>query len=85
MWWVYLLLCADGSFYCGSTNNLEKRFETHKAGKGGKYTKSHPVIKLIYSEQFPDKSAALKREIEIKSWSRAQKIKSLKLNIDSFL
>jgi len=79
MWFVYILLCEDGSFYCGSTNNLAKRFAAHQVGKGGKYTKSHPVVKLIYSEQFTEKSAALKREMEIKSWRREQKIKNLKL------
>ncbi len=78
MWFVYILLCQDGSFYCGSTNDLKQRFEIHKNGKGGRYTRSHKVVKLIYNEQFESKSESLRREIEIKSWSRNKKVKFLK-------
>lgn len=80
-WFVYILLCEDSSLYTGSTNNLEKRFKTHKNGKGGKYTRSHKPLKIIHSEKFETKSEALKREIEIKSWSRGDKIQNLKLEI----
>ncbi|MDP3973974.1 MAG: GIY-YIG nuclease family protein [Candidatus Daviesbacteria bacterium] len=79
MWFVYVLLCKDGTFYTGSTNNLEKRFSEHKNGKGGHYTRSHKPIKIMYSEQLPTKSAALKREIEIKKWRRSKKIQALNL------
>ncbi len=79
MWFVYVLKCVDGTFYTGATNNLEKRFLEHKMGKGGRYTRSHKVIQIIYSEQFSTKSRALKKEFEIKSWSRQKKIKALKL------
>ena len=79
MWFVYVLLCQDNSFYTGASNNLQKRFIDHKNGKGGHYTKSHKPVKLIYSEQFPTHSQALKRESEIKSWNRKKKIKLLKL------
>ena len=74
MWHVYILLCEDGSLYTGSTNNLGKRFLEHKSGKGGKYTRSHKPIKLVYKEQLPTQSEALKKEAEIKSWSRQKKI-----------
>ncbi len=74
MWFIYILLCTDGSYYTGATNNLEKRFLEHKSGKGGRYTRSHKPLKLIYSEQFKTKSEALKREIEIKGWSKQKKI-----------
>ena len=79
MWFVYILLCKVGSFYTGATNNLEKRFAEHKNGKGGHYTRSHQPIKILYFEQLDTKSTALKREIEIKSWSREKKIRILKL------
>ena len=79
MWFVYVLKCEDGTFYTGATNNLEKRFLEHKKGMGGRYTRSHKVVKIVYSEKFPSKSAALKKEFEIKSWSRANKIKKLNL------
>ncbi len=79
MWFVYIFLCTDGSFYTGATNNLKKRFLEHKKGIGGRYTRSHKVIKIIYSEKFPTKGEALKKEYEIKSWKRQVKIKNLKL------
>ena len=78
---MYILLCQDGSLYTGSTNNLEKRFADHKNGKGGKYTRSHKPVRVVYSEKLETKSAALKREIEIKSWNRNQKIKNLHLDL----
>ncbi len=79
MWYIYVLLCEDGSFYTGSTNNLEKRFALHQNGKGAKYTRSHKPLKIVHSEIFDTKIAALKREREIKSWSREKKISTLKL------
>lgn len=83
MWFVYLLLCEDNSFYTGSTNNLENRLKNHKSGKGGKYTRSHKPLKIVHYEKYETKSEALKREIEIKSWTRLQKIKKLNLELRS--
>lgn len=80
MWFVYVIQCVDGSLYTGSTNNLEKRFSEHKMGKGGRYTRAHKAIKMIYSEKLSSQSEVLKREMEIKSWNREKKIKILKLN-----
>ncbi|OGH19646.1 MAG: hypothetical protein A2868_04295 [Candidatus Levybacteria bacterium RIFCSPHIGHO2_01_FULL_40_15b] len=81
MWYVYVLLCSDDSLYTGSSNNPDARFEDHKNGKGGRYTRSHKPIKLLYTEEIESKSVALKRESEIKSWSRAEKIRILRLKI----
>ena len=81
MWYVYILLCSDGSLYTGISNNPKVRFEDHKNGKGGRYTRSHKPIKLLYTEELGSKSAALKRESQIKSWPRAEKIRILKLKI----
>ena len=81
MWFVYILLCKDNSLYTGSTNNLEKRFADHQKGKGSKYTRSHKPVKIVYREEIESKSSALKREIEIKSWSRLKKITRLKLTL----
>lgn len=81
MWFVYVLICEDKSFYTGSTNNLKKRFFDHKNGRGGRYTRSHKPMEIIYSEEFSGKSAALKREAEIKSWKRGKKIRDLKLPV----
>ncbi len=80
MWHIYILLCADKSFYTGATNNLEKRFKDHQSGKGGAYTRSHPPVKMLYSESFETKSEALKREAEIKKWKRVEKIQNLHLS-----
>ena len=73
MHFVYLLECRDGSYYCGYTIDLDKRIKTHNEGKGSKYTMRRRPVKLIYSEEFEDKSSALKREIAIKSFSRKEK------------
>ena len=82
MYFVYILFCEGGSLYTGSTNDVQKRFQVHLAGKGGKYTRSHKPLKIVYQAEFETKSAALKREIEIKSWSRIKKITTLHLFLD---
>lgn len=74
-WCVYILRCADGSLYTGITNDLEHRLKAHNSGHGAKYTRSHGPVELAYSEQVPDKSSALKRELEIKGFTREQKLK----------
>ena len=74
--WVYLLRCPDGSLYGGWTNDLARRLQAHRTGKGGaKYTKSHggPAVRLAYAERCADKSAALKREAAIKKLPKADK------------
>ncbi len=81
MWFVYVLLCEDNSFYTGSTNDIKQRFKAHQDGKGGRYTRSHKPIKIVYEEKLEDKSTALKRELEIKSWTRSQKINRLELHL----
>ena len=80
-YYVYILLCSDGSLYTGISDNPDTRFADHKNGKGGKYTRSHKPIKLLYTERLESKSAALKRESQIKGWNRAKKITILKLEI----
>ncbi|OGH14741.1 MAG: hypothetical protein A2687_02715 [Candidatus Levybacteria bacterium RIFCSPHIGHO2_01_FULL_38_26] len=81
MWFVYILLCSDGSLYTGSSSNPKVRFIDHKNGKGGRYTRSHKPVKLLHTEQLESKSAALKRESQIKNWSRQNKIDILRLKI----
>lgn len=61
--------------YTGYTNDLGARIEKHKSGEGAKYTKSRGVKKLVYFEDFESKSDAMKREAEIKSWPREEKLK----------
>lgn len=73
-YFVYLIKCNDGTIYTGITTDLKRRFIEHKNGKGGHYTKSRGVTKILYSEPSKDKSSALKRESEIKSWTRNKKL-----------
>ncbi len=80
MYFVYVLLCSDKSLYTGFTTDLEQRVRVHNEGNGSKYVRSRLPAKLIYSKRFKTKSEALKREHQIKSWSRAKKIVNLKLN-----
>lgn len=79
MWYIYILLCEDGSFYTGFSNDPNRRFIEHKDGKGGHYTSGHKPLKIVYIEQLSSKSGALKREAQIKGWSHAKKIRILKL------
>lgn len=72
-WYVYILKCADDSYYTGITNNLTQRIVEHNFGKGARYTRFRRPVKLIYSEEHPDKSSATKREIEIKDMTRIRK------------
>lgn len=76
--YMYILQCADGSFYTGSTNNLERRIKEHKNGDGAKFTKEHFPIKLIYYESFDRIDLAFKREKQVQGWSRAKKIALIK-------
>lgn len=78
MYFVYLIECSDKSFYTGITNNLQRRFNQHKNGKGGHYTSSKKVVKIVYTEQHSDKSSALKREAQIKGWTRQKKLNLIK-------
>ncbi len=70
---VYILECSDGTYYTGSTKDLERRIQQHQAGEGTKYTKKRLPVKLIYSEEFDRIDAAFYREKQIQSWSRKKK------------
>lgn len=82
MYLVYILECGDGSLYTGITNNLERRFIEHTNKKGGHYTSSKKIIKIVYTENHLNRSLALKREAEIKSWRREKKIQLIGGNGD---
>lgn len=74
MYHVYLIECEDASIYTGITTDLARRFEEHKQGKGGHYTRAHRVKRILYSEEFANRSEASKREAEIKGWRREKKM-----------
>ena len=71
---VYILRCKDGSLYTGWTNDLEHRLAMHSNGRGAKYTRGRGPLELVYSEELPDKEAALRRECAIKKLRREQKL-----------
>lgn len=71
--YTYIIECADGTYYTGWTNHLEKRIQDHNDSKGAKYTKGRTPVKLVYHETFETKSEALKREAAIKKLSRKEK------------
>ena len=73
-WFVYMLRCRDGSLYAGYTDDVARRLAVHRSGKGAKYTRSRLPVELVYQEELPDKSAALKREAAIKKLSRQKKL-----------
>ena len=73
MYYTYMLRCKDNSIYTGITNNLEKRFNKHKSGKGAKYTKSHEVDKIEAVWRSKNKSLASILEYQIKHLTKKQK------------
>lgn len=72
--YVYIVRCADGSLYTGWTTDLNKRIETHNAGKGAKYTRSRLPVSLVFYETFGSEHEARSREWHIKRMSRAEKL-----------
>ena len=70
---TYILRCADGTYYTGWTNDLEKRLAAHNAGAASKYTRSRRPVELVYHECFETKEEAMGREWRIKQFTRAQK------------
>lgn len=78
---VYILKCADGTLYVGSTNDLAKRLIQHNTAKAGAhYTKIRRPVELVYSETVKNLSKALKREAEIKNWRRKKKLAFIEAN-----
>ncbi len=73
--YTYMLQCGDGTFYTGWTDDLEKRISAHNEGKGGRYTRAHLPVKLVYFEQFASKNEAMSREWAIKKMQRTEKKK----------
>ena len=72
--YVYIILCADGSFYTGNTKNIDARTRLHASGKGARYTKMHKLQKVAYLELFDSRVKAMRREKEIKKLTHQQKL-----------
>ena len=77
-----MLSCADGSFYVGSTQNLAARIKTHDDGRGAAHTFKHRPLRLVYSERFLSRTAALTRERQLKGWSRQKKAALIAGNLE---
>ena len=78
LWYVYILRCGDGTLYTGITDDIPRRLAAHRAGKGAKYTRGRGPLEVVYTQEVPDKSAALKREIAIKKLTRQEKERLIK-------
>lgn len=73
MYYCYILRCADGTLYTGTTTDLTRRLEEHNQGKGARYTAPRRPVQLVWNDEFPNRSLAQRREAEIKRWSREEK------------
>lgn len=73
MCYCYIVECADGTYYTGWTTDVERRIGEHNAGRGARYTKYRRPVELVYVEELPDRSAAMRREYEIKQLSHQKK------------
>ena len=77
-WYVYVIECKDGKLYTGITNNLERRVRDHNSGSASKFTKYRAPVKLLYTESYPNKPQALRREAQIKRLKRTEKLVLIK-------
>ena len=71
--YMYILKCANGQYYTGSTKNLERRLAQHQAGEGANFTRKHLPVKLVYFEEFERIDEAFYREKQVQGWSRKKK------------
>ncbi len=70
---VYIVRCADGTYYTGWSTDVTRRVAAHNAGRGGQYTRAHRPVTLVYQEEVSDRRTAMQREIAIKRYSRERK------------
>ncbi|MEO5921738.1 MAG: GIY-YIG nuclease family protein [Pseudolysinimonas sp.] len=81
--WVYILECSDGSYYVGSTRDLERRFAQHASGEGAEYTRSRLPVRLVFAEEFERIDDAYVREKQVQGWSRAKRRALIDRSYDS--
>ena len=72
-WYVYILECTGGHCHVGHTEDLEARLKAHLAGVGADFTWRHPPLRMVFTEEFLEESSAVRREAQLKRWSRAKK------------
>ena len=83
--YLYMLRCADGSYYVGSTTNLDVRLAEHSAGEGGDYTVRRLPVALVYCEEFPTLHDAFVSERQVKGWTRAKKEALIRRDYDALI
>ncbi len=83
MWYVYILLCADKSYYIGHADDLDARVQRHNQGRGSKWTARRLPVELKYYETFTTKTQASRRETQRKKWSRIKKQPLISADIES--
>lgn len=72
-WQIYILKCSNGTYYVGHTEDLQARIKAHAQGKGAAHTAKFLPVQCVYTEDAPDKVTAIRREKQLKKWSRAKK------------
>ncbi|HWT16870.1 MAG TPA: GIY-YIG nuclease family protein [Patescibacteria group bacterium] len=77
-WCLYLIECRNGAWYAGITNDIERRYAMHAAGRGAKFTRAHPPVRLLGTRAFADRSAATKAEHAIRKLPKSKKLAFLK-------
>ena len=82
-YYVYILLCKDGSYYTGHARDVKRRVERHKRGQAARYTRMHEPEKIVYAKKFGSRSEAMKREREIKLFSHNKKQRLINLYNES--
>lgn len=82
MAWMYILKCADDSYYVGSTKNLDLRFAQHQSGKGARYTSRRLPVELVYGEEYDRVADAYYREKQVQNWGRAKREALINGNVE---
>ena len=80
--YTYILECANGAYYVGSTHDMERRLAEHQAGLGGRFTSTHLPVQLVYFEEYQTIDEAFRRERQLHGWSRAKKMALIKGDVD---
>jgi len=80
--YMYILLCSNGQYYTGSSNDLERRLAQHQNGEGSNFTRKHRPVKLVYLEEFDRIDDAFYREKQVQGWSRKKKEALIKMQYD---
>jgi putative endonuclease len=73
-WFLYLLECKNGHYYAGITNDLQARFDAHLSGKGARYTRANPPLRILASKKYADRSSASVAEAQLKRLPRSKKL-----------